>query len=351
VFRRQDGAEGGSNDATFAICFEVLAAGGAVALFPEGISYHAPALQPLKTGAARIALGAAKRIGGAFPIIPVGLVFRDRNSFRSEVRVVVGDTFEWGDLADRADEKFAVRELTARIDGAMRRVTLNLDSWEDAALVHVAEQIWAAEHGSPRDSEATVSRLAMTANVLQRFRSRGDAEWQMTARELRAHARMLQRMGLSPQALKEDVRWPAALRWLLLRLPLLAAIPLASMAMLAYWPALVGARWMAAASKEGPDSVSTVRVLSVSFLCILWTVLVAGVAGWLFGWAWGVGAFVLLPSAGIGAAIVAERRRLRWLAVRRFFVRHLHRRRLARMRERQAMIAAHLNELLDLGMQ
>jgi 1-acyl-sn-glycerol-3-phosphate acyltransferase len=352
VYRAQDDPRLlGQNRDIFVAVHAALADGAAVGIFPEGTSHSGSRLSPLKTGAARIALGAAKRIGGAFPIIPVGLVFRDRNSFRSEVRVVVGDTFEWGDLADRADEKFAVRELTARIDGAMRRVTLNLDSWEDAALVHVAEQIWAAEHGSPRDSEATVSRLAMTASVLQRFRSRGDAEWQMTARELRAHARMLQRMGLSPQALKEDVRWPAALRWSLLRLPLLAAIPLASLAMLTYWPALVGARWMAEASKEGPDSVSTVRVLSVGFLCILWTVLVAGVAGWLFGWAWGVGAFILLPSAGIGAAVVAEQRRLRWLAVRRFFVRHLHRRRLARMRERQAMIAAHLNELLELGMQ
>jgi 1-acyl-sn-glycerol-3-phosphate acyltransferase len=352
VYRAQDDPKLlGQNRDIFVAVHAALADGAAVGIFPEGTSHSGSRLSPLKTGAARIALGAAKRIGGAFPIIPVGLVFRDRNSFRSEVRVVVGDAFEWGDLADRADEKFAVRELTARIDGAMRRVTLNLDSWEDAALVHVAEQIWAAEHGSPRDSEATVSRLAMTANVLQRFRSRGDAEWQMTARELRAHARMLQRMGLSPQALKEDVRWPSALRWTLVRLPLLAAIPLASLAMLAYWPALLGARWLVARSKEGPDSFSTVSVLSISFLCIPWTVLLAGVAAWSFGWWWGLGTLVLLPAAGTGAAIVAERRRLSWLAVRRFFIRHLHRRRLARMRERQAMIAAHLNELLDLGMQ
>jgi 1-acyl-sn-glycerol-3-phosphate acyltransferase len=352
VYRAQDDPKLlGQNRDIFAAVHAALAGGAAVGIFPEGTSHSGSRLSPLKTGAARIALGASKKIGASFPIIPVGLVFRDRNSLRSEVRVVVGDTFDWSDLASRADEKFAVRELTARIDGAMRRVTLNLDSWEDAALVHVAEQIWAAEHGSPRDSEATVSRLAMTANVLQRFRSRGDADWRMTARELRAHARMLQRMGLSPQALKEDVRWPAALRWMLLRLPLLAAIPLASLALLAYWPPLRGARWMVAHTKEGPDSISTVRVLSVSFLCIGWTFLVAGIAGWSLGWRAGLGALLLLPGAGIGAAVVAERRRLSWLAVRRFFVRHLHRRRLGRMRERQAMIAAHLNELLDLGMQ
>jgi len=68
-------------------------------------------------------------------------------------------------------------------------------------------------------------------------------------------------------------------------------------------------------------------------------------------WVMGFVVFLLLPLIGAGAAVVAERRRLRWLAVRRFFVRHLHRRRLGRMRARQFAIAAHLNELLEIGMQ
>ncbi|MDQ8153072.1 MAG: 1-acyl-sn-glycerol-3-phosphate acyltransferase [Gemmatimonadota bacterium] len=352
VYRAQDDPRLlGQNRDIFVAVHEALAEGAAVGIFPEGTSHSGSRLAPIKTGAARIALGAARRIGAAFPIVPVGLVFRDRNSVRSEVRVVVGDAFDWSDLAARSDEKFAVRELTKRIDEAMRRVTLNLDSWEDAALVHVAEQIWTAEHGSPRDSESTVSRLALTASVLQRFRSRGDAEWQDTARELRAHARMLQRMGLSPQALKEDVTSAAALRWIVLRFPLLAAIPLAALALLVYWPPLRGARWMAKYNSEGPDSVSTYHVLGVGFLGIIWTVLLSVAATWALNWRWGVATFVLLPLVAAGAAIVAERRRLSWLAVQRFFVRHLHRRRLGRMRARQIAIARHLDELLEIGTQ
>jgi 1-acyl-sn-glycerol-3-phosphate acyltransferase len=352
VYRAQDDPKLlGQNRDIFVAVHAALADGAAVGIFPEGTSHSGSRLSPLKTGAARIALGAARRIGGAFPIIPIGLVFRDRNSVRSEARVVVGDAFDWSDLAARSEEKFAVRELTARIDVAMRRVTLNLDSWEDAALAHVAEQIWAAEHASPRDSEATVSRLALIANVLQRFRSRGDAEWLSTARELRAHARMLQRMGLSPQALKEDVSAPSALLWTLKRLPLIGLIPLASLALLLYWPPLAGARWFAKHNKEGPDSQSTYHVLALALLSTIWTLLLCGVAAWTLGWLGALAALVLLPTTMTGAAVVAERRRLRWLAVRRFFVRHLHRRRLRRMRERQAMIAAHLNELLDLGLQ
>ena len=352
VYRMQDDPRlVGQNRDIFVEVHAALAEGAAVGIFPEGTSHSGPRLSPIKTGAARIALGAAKRIGGAFPIMPVGLVFRDRNSLRSEARVVVGDAFEWSDLTARTDEKFAVRELTKRIDEAMRRVTLNLDSGEDAALVHVAEQIWAAEHGSPRDSESTVSRLALTAGVLQRFRSRGDAEWHTTARELRAHARMLSRMGMTPQTLKQDVRWPTAARWLLMRLPLLSAVPLASLALLIYWPPLFAGRWVGQRNPEGPESESTYRVLGTVLFGLIWTIVLAGAVGWLGGMTWGVVTLGLLPLAIIGAAAVAERRRLNWLAVKRFFVRHLHRRRLARMRARQQSIAAHLNELLELGMQ
>ena len=352
VYRVQDDPKlVGQNRDIFVAVHAALSEGAAVGIFPEGTSHSGSRLAPLKTGAARIALGAAKRIGHAFPIIPVGLVFRDRNSLRSEARVVVGDTFDWSDLAARDDAKFAVRALTKRIDEAMRRVTLNLDSWEDTALVHVAEQVWAAEYGSARDSESTVSRLTLMANVLQRFRLRGDAEWRSTARELRAHARMLQRMGMTPQALKEDVKWTAAARWMIARFPLLAAVPLAAVALLAYWPPLLAARWLGTHNSEGPDSESTYRVLGVTLFGALWTLLLSAVAAWGGGWRWGLGTLLLLPVVGIGAAIVAEQRRLRWLAVRRFVVRHLHRKRLGEMRERQQLIAAHLNELLELGTQ
>ncbi len=352
VYRIQDDRTlVGQNRDIFVAVHAALAEGDAVGIFPEGTSHSESRLVPLKTGAARIALGASLHLGRSFPIIPVGLVFRDRNSLRSEARVVVGDAFDWDDLAARANEKFTVRELTRRIDHAMRLVTLNLDSWEDAAIVHVAEQVWSAEHGSPRDSESTVSRLTLTANVLQTFRLRGDAEWQSTSRELRAHARMLRRMGLSPQSLKEDVSLTAAVRWSLARLPLLAAIPLAAVALLAYWPPLFAARWLGTHNTEGPDSESTFRVLGSGILGAAWTVLVGIVAAVAGGWRVGLATLLVLPIVGITTALVAEQRRLRWMAVRRFFVRHLHRRRLGRMRERQRAIAAHLHELLEIGTQ
>lgn len=59
IYRAADGATMTRNSATFSVSNRLLARGGMVAIFPEGISHDEPALQPLRTGAARIALGAA----------------------------------------------------------------------------------------------------------------------------------------------------------------------------------------------------------------------------------------------------------------------------------------------------
>ena len=48
---------------TFEHCFAVLEAGGAVGLFPEGVSYDDARLKDVKTGAARLALGLEAKHG------------------------------------------------------------------------------------------------------------------------------------------------------------------------------------------------------------------------------------------------------------------------------------------------
>jgi 1-acyl-sn-glycerol-3-phosphate acyltransferase len=60
VYRRQDeGADTSRNRETFSNAAALLRRGGTIAICPEGASHSEPYLLPLKTGAARIALGAA----------------------------------------------------------------------------------------------------------------------------------------------------------------------------------------------------------------------------------------------------------------------------------------------------
>src|SRR6059058_2724605 len=79
VSRRQDaGFDPAQNRQTFGVARAVLASGGAIGVFPEGASHSEAKLRPLKTGAARIALGAAAALSAAPPvrIVPAGLYYR-----------------------------------------------------------------------------------------------------------------------------------------------------------------------------------------------------------------------------------------------------------------------------------
>ncbi|HSM09548.1 MAG TPA: lysophospholipid acyltransferase family protein, partial [Gemmatimonadota bacterium] len=98
VYRRQDDpALVDRNVSTFAAVHEALADGDAVGIFPEGISHNRPGLAELRTGAARIALGSVGRVGETFPIVPIGMVLRDKGRFRSEASAIVGSPIDWGD--------------------------------------------------------------------------------------------------------------------------------------------------------------------------------------------------------------------------------------------------------------
>ncbi|KAB2955360.1 MAG: acyltransferase, partial [Thermoanaerobaculia bacterium] len=131
IHRRSDAGEGADpakNVEAFALCHEALARGEAISIFPEGISHDQPSLQPLRTGAARIALGAELERGPLGVVIaPFGLVFEERTTFRSRALVVVGEPIDPAPEVElaRADLAGAVRALTARISAALEQVTLN----------------------------------------------------------------------------------------------------------------------------------------------------------------------------------------------------------------------------------
>src|ERR1043166_7879381 len=129
VYRKQDNVAGGSNEETFAKARAVLARGGAIAIFPEGTTHSDPRLRELKSGAARIALGASmERIA----IIPVGLYYTSKQTFRSAAVMQFGDPI---DVRGGSLEPAEVEALTQRIDDALEAVTLQADSHEALALI------------------------------------------------------------------------------------------------------------------------------------------------------------------------------------------------------------------------
>ena len=119
------------NDTAFRACRTLLAQGGLVGVFPEGISHDEARLQPLRTGAARIALGAAFDDGvTGVETVAVGLVYDDKARFRSHALVRIGEPEGIEDCraAYEEDPIVAVRSLTDRLARQLGQVAPMYDS-------------------------------------------------------------------------------------------------------------------------------------------------------------------------------------------------------------------------------
>ena len=80
------------NEQSFARCRALLRQHRPLALFPEGTTHSHPKLLRLRSGAARIALGAADEFNWQpdVKIVPVGLWYRRKTDFRTAVLLTVG---------------------------------------------------------------------------------------------------------------------------------------------------------------------------------------------------------------------------------------------------------------------
>lgn len=141
---------GDRNEQSFRKLYELLADDRVILIFPEGQSHSDPSLRPIKTGAARLALGHQERTGKTVPVVPVGLLFTDKGRFRAGTLLQVGrpviftpqdgESSEDDGEFDTEDAEAQVRRYTDEINEALQRVTLNMESWEDKALMDVLQQ-------------------------------------------------------------------------------------------------------------------------------------------------------------------------------------------------------------------
>lgn len=348
VYRQQDDTSlTGRNADSLRAAQEELAAGSAIALFPEGISHDEPALSPLKTGAARIALGAAALAGVAVPVVPVGIVLREKETFRSEALVVVGEPVRWDDLAGRgAEDVEAARELTARLDAAIRDVTVNLEHWSDRPIVECAEAIWASKYGISRDGAERIERLRVATDLLYRIRRDPRSGYIGLIAAVTRHARSLRRLGLAPGDLEADLGNETALWWSLRRIPLFLAPALAvgAAGWLLWWPPYRLTGLVAEQVPGGKDVRSTWKLFGGLVIYLAWLALLAWLAA---GRGAGAVAAVLVgaPALGLAGLWIRERWREAWSDARRFFLLRRRPYLLKDLRRRQHEIAERLDAL------
>jgi len=309
VYRHSDGEPVARNFETFARCREMLAGGATVALFPEGTSHNEPGPTPLKTGAARIALETEARHGRlGLRIVPVGIVYEDKQRFRSRVLVQVGDAIDPGPEQARyaSEPRVAVRALTARIASGLEAVTTPFASWEEARLIDRAVDlaIDGDPHALPLSRRWALWRAFVGHHAALARTDPPRALRLVTA--LRAYDDARRALGVSerdvalPPPHARALRVRGALEWA-------AMLP----GVLLNWVPYRLPGWLADRLTHTPDEPATYMVLASLLLFPAWWAMEAAIAARLGGPVAAAAVLVLAPLLGYVALCIDDRRRFR----------------------------------------
>lgn len=355
VFRQIDpGVDPSKNREMFSACWEILGRGGALCLFPEGISHPEPHLMPLKTGAARIALGALHRHRELdLVLVPFGLVFEERDRFRSRVLIEIGRPIEprpWLTSRGEGDAE-SVRALTNAIERALAAVTLNFPSWEEAELLHRAASLYVSDEAGPAPSGGLSAHLPFQrafAEGYAQIRERYPEETRRVRREVEQYARLLDLTGLTDRQVASEYP-PALVTRFVARavLELVVLLPAGLIGAILHWLPYKIPRWTVAALPLERDQHASYKLMISLFLFPLWWS--AGAYGlWrLGGWSLAGPFLVAAPLSGYIALKLKERLARLLVEARAYLVLRGEGSPARRLKTRRETVLASLRQLVE----
>ena len=354
VYRQQDeGSDTSKNQETFIEARKLLASGGTIGICPEGVSHDAPGLKPIKTGAARISLAAISTGEVAeLKIVPAGLYYTSKTRFRSSALLYFGKPINVEPVTldtDGNPPRDAVRELSNKIEKALREVILDAQHEEELLTTARAERIFSSADDDSDDSLNDELRLQ------QRFIKAYSVVQKLHPERLRKlEIRMirfeeeLEQAGVDTEELSAPrstgsvfltILKRSLLFWLMLGPALLGTV--------AHYPAYrLGGLLATRFSSDSEDIISTIKIISAMLLFPLTWLVLTVVAYFTLGWVVAVLTLIIVPICGyiaisffeqLDRSIAGVRVLTFFLIRRRFFVRLLAERKAIR------------NEIISLG--
>jgi glycerol-3-phosphate O-acyltransferase / dihydroxyacetone phosphate acyltransferase len=293
------------NESAFDAMFAVLGSGGAIGIFPEGLSHDASQLARLKTGAARLALGAAHRAAAPIAIVPCGLTFIHAKRFRSRVLVQYGPPIAIPPPAapPTAD---AVRALTTELESALRRLTINAPDWDTVRALDMVRRLY---------QPAGIS-IGERVELARRFNTHytavaDDPRVVALMRRVRAYQVQLDELGITDRELAHDLSKREISARMLRHLTLVAFwLPIMVPGAPLHVPAVLFARIAGPRLTPRKDVIATTKLLVGMLLVLLSYAAAVAVLWWRAGlWA-ALLAAVVLPLSGIATLRVLDRARL-----------------------------------------
>ncbi|HTL83184.1 MAG TPA: lysophospholipid acyltransferase family protein [Bacteroidia bacterium] len=212
VYRAQDDpGQMHKNQETFSKCYEHLGNGGTILIFPEGVSLSERKLRPLKTGAARIALGAEEKYDFKLnvKVACVGLNYEDPHTFRRDVYIGFSEPISALDYAEkfRKDNFAAAGEMTEEIRKRLEEQMIITEDAEADELVKKIERLYKHDlmefNNVERDKEAEFDLTKRIADAVKHYRQKEPQRVQRVSGEIKNYFTRLDELGLSDKVVKD----------------------------------------------------------------------------------------------------------------------------------------------------
>ena len=301
---RDAGERASTNDAAFANMFTVLAEGGTIGIFPEGLSHDESQLSKLKTGAARLALGGATKIQQPVTIVPCGLTFIHPKRFRSRVLVQFGPPIVI--QPGRTSEPETVRAVTGEIDQAIRRLTINAPDWETVRALDVVRRLYQPQEISIEDRVELSRRFNTYYTAVA-----ADPRVVGLMTRVRAYQQKLDELGISDRELARDLSKLEISARMIRHLILVAFwLPLTAPGAPLHLPTFAFARLAGPRLTPRKDVVATTKLMIGMLLVLLSYAAAVSVLWWKAGFTAALIAAMVLPISGWATLRVLDRLRL-----------------------------------------
>ncbi len=302
VYRRIDaGSDQAKNQFTFQNCEELLARGRCIAIFPEGISHNETKLQPIKTGAARIALGALavgkdnnELVEKGLKIMAVGLYYTSKTAFRSEALIRYGEIFdvEPVELDENSEPpRDKVVELTKKIEAALQNVTLNLENTDELETVLKAEALFSSVYENLIFKQTLTQTFFSLQDLAEKYKLLGQSnpeKMEQLREKVEKYEDNLESSGLTVESLSV-LQHPTAyvFRYLILRiLVLILLAPLAVVGAIIHSPAYLFSNLLGqmVTTHDVDAAGSTSKILAACLFMPLTWLIFAGIMFYFFVW-------------------------------------------------------------------
>jgi len=284
VHKPDDGGPS-SNDQMFRSAYEALGAGELVTIFPEGITVDDPSIANIKTGSARIALGARANGVEGLRLISAGIHYENKAALRSDVFIDVGWEIdldsEIGNYvrdgeAEDASNREAVRALTDDMEARLRRAAPDFEDWATAHSLSEAAGV-ALRDPEARDADVGHADRERLARLLD---DASDEDQARVESAMSTYQDDLDAMGFDDSMFVAGLEGPQQFTWYVFRTLLIGflLLPFALVGAVVNWfPMLVV--WLIGRMKVADAMMATIKPMGGLLIFLLtW-------GGWcMWGW-------------------------------------------------------------------